>query len=343
MDRNFDIKRSRLITLLLLNRIQFLSPIEKYTLAISYLEDIVGASARIISMTVDGWRTLLGRNIKDTSWSDHSRQVLKNGIHIDLQWIKVKKGVICTIDSPKYPYLLRCIADPPIVLFILGNNLECLQQKNISIVGTRLPNKEGIHYSYAMGNYLAKQGINIVSGFAFGIDIAAHRGVMDIIPLEGEDVINKSQMLENFSSSICYSPYKKCINNRLGKPIVVLGTSVDNIYPKAHIDLARKVLSKGGLIISEFSPSLQTRKYNFIGRNRIISGLSMDSIIVQAPKKSGSLATADFALEQGRNLWVHNAGISEEFEGTLALWGDGASKIIDLGSELLEEMPTIER
>lgn len=259
---------------------------------------------QLSSFSQHKWSTLLGRKVK-AMWDKKKIYTIKKGVSIDIRWLQEKRGILCTIDSPYYPYLLKNIIDSPIVLFIKGANIECLQQRNVAIVGTRNPDKRGKEASEILGYSLSNKGINVVSGFAFGIDIYAHRGVLRCVT-------------ENTS-------------NTKGVPIVVLGSAIDILYPRLHISLAAKVLAYGGILVSEYPPCSVTHKHNFICRNRIISGLSTDTVVVQSPETSGALATADFALEQGRNVWVHRVGIHSEFVGTRKLFEQGAELIGDRG------------
>ncbi|MDR2491244.1 MAG: DNA-processing protein DprA [Spirochaetaceae bacterium] len=183
-----------------------------------------------------------------------------------------------------YPPLLKTIYDPPAVLFYRGS-LDILSLPAapeaaaapvkppppfLAVVGTRKPCGGAMAWTYKTMRPLAAAGITIVSGLALGIDAQAHRGAVD----EG------------------------------GRSCAVLGTSIDNIYPRTNRPLAAKILENGGIIISEYPPLSEFAKWHFPERNRIISGLCPATIVVEAGKKSGALITADFALEQGRDVWV---------------------------------------
>lgn len=290
----------RLQTLLFINRIPFLRPHEKkYLISSNTHFEHQSIMEYLLECSVEQWRRILGRNIRHTSWNNTKKILLQKALYHDMQWIARKKGRVCTIDDKCYPSLLRTIPDPPIVLYVRGN-MACLEEESIAVVGTRSPNKDGIKSSYAIGKYLSTQGIHIVSGLAYGIDIAVHKGVIDYVAASAPEATD------------------------IGNAIVVLGTSIDYVYPRSHIIYAQKILQQGGVIISEIPPNQNTHKNNFIGRNRIISGLSSATVVVQAPEKSGALATAMFALEQGRDVLVDASGVSELFKGTQSLYEQGA-------------------
>ncbi|GHV48169.1 DNA processing protein DprA [Spirochaetia bacterium] len=220
--------------------------------------------------------------------------------------------------SPEYPPLLREIYDPPAVLFCRGS-LPDPEQPLAAVVGTRRPSPAASAQAFEIGRFLGAQNIPVVSGLALGIDAMAHRG-----NLEG------------------------------GAPtIAVLGSGPDEVYPASNRALARRILENGGAILSEYPPGTSPRKWQFPARNRIISALARGTLIVEAPAKSGALITAQFALEQGRDLWVASSGaavgagnagtfgtvrggLSAYGEGTRKLAADGA-RIIYSGSDILDE------
>ena len=147
-----------------------------------------------------------------------------------------------------------------------------------------------------------KNGINIVSGLAKGIDTYAHLGGIQ------------------------------------GKTIAVLGGGIKNIYPKENIELARKIILLGGCIISEYSPDQKSNRYNFPNRNRIISGLSEGVVVIEAGEKSGALITADFAIEQGKEVFAVPGNIDEvQNIGSNKLIKDGAKIVLSV-EEILEEI-----
>lgn len=168
-----------------------------------------------------------------------------------------------------YPNLLRHINNKPKKLYVLGN-LENLNKKCIAIVGTRNCTKYGRKIAELISFKYAKMGYVIVSGLASGIDTSAHIG----------------SILAN------------------GKTVAVMGTGLNRIYPYENTNLARKIIYSGGTIITEYSMKDKITNENFAYRNRIISGLCESTIIVEAGKKSGALVTAEFAIEQGRDVYA---------------------------------------
>ena len=187
-----------------------------------------------------------------------------------VKYLKSNDISIITVQDKEYPYMLKQIYDYPISLYVRGN-VELLKSKSISIVGCREPSKYGINCAKYFGFNLANNGICIVSGLARGIDSYAHIGA---------------------------------ITAKNGKTIAVLGNGLDTMYPKENMKLAKKILDLGGAIISEYPLGTSPNKVNFPARNRIVSGLSSGVLVVEAKEKSGTLITVDFALEQGRDVYV---------------------------------------
>ena len=186
-----------------------------------------------------------------------------------LNYMELNQINIISINDKEYPNYLREIYNPPICLYIRGNK-NLLNGKNVSIVGCRKCSQYGKETTKKLAYDLAKNKITIISGLANGIDSYAHLGAI----------------------------YAK------EKTIAVLANGLDTIYPKENYNIAKKILECEGAIVSEFPLGSKIEKINFISRNRIISGLSEAVVIVEAKKKSGSLITADFALEQGREVFA---------------------------------------
>ena len=315
--QTIEYKKKRLMQLLYLNRIAFLKPIEKYIIVKTYMDyrypDVSDRFFhKVLKFSYTDWRQFVGRNIREKSCEALRYEKIKEGVISDMRWLHSQHGGICTIDDESYPHLLREIDDPPIVLYYIGD-LSNISRPSVSIVGTRKPNQLGDKASFDMGKALCKKGINVVSGFALGIDIAAHKGLLSSyqnnVGHNGAANINT-----NINTNI----------NQCGNAVVVLGTHIDYIYPRRHLPFAQKILNVGGVFLSELPLHMNMNKYSFISRNRIISGLSMDTVVVQSPSKSGALATARFALEQGRELWVHSVGMHPDFQGSQKLVEEGA-------------------
>lgn len=210
-----------------------------------------------------------------------------------------------SIESEEYPEQLRNIYDAPLRLYVLGNK-ALLSGKGIAIVGSRKATKYGEKIALQLSERLSENGINIISGLALGIDTCAHLGTLQ--------------------------------KNNIGKTVAVLGSGLDEIYPKQNIELAKKIIKNGGCIISEYPLGTKPEKLNFPQRNRIISGLSKGVVVVEASGKSGSLITAEFALEQGREVFAVPGNILDFTSvGTNNLIKQGA-KLVTNYMDILEEI-----
>ncbi|MGB4690737.1 MAG: DNA-processing protein DprA [Atribacterales bacterium] len=218
--------------------------------------------------------------------------------------IESKNFKVLTLRDDFYPSLLRNISNPPFLLYMWGdfdfNQLDLF----ISIVGTRRPTPYGRKITRILASELAKDKWVIVSGLALGIDGEAHSSVVR----EG------------------------------GITVGVLGSGLEVIYPSSHRRLAEEIVDGGGAIISEYPPLCPPRPENFPPRNRIISGLTQGVVVVEAPKRSGALITADFALEQGREVMAVPGSIfSPQSEGANNLIAQGA-KLLQNKEDILEAL-----
>lgn len=215
----------------------------------------------------------------------------------DWRWVEqdlVCPGARLTYWDADYPPLLRNIAQPPLVLFVQGD-VSLLSFPQLAVVGTRKPTLVGLRNAYEFGREIARTGMVVTSGLALGIDAEAHRGALEA-----------------------------------GKTIAVLGTGVDQIYPKRHRDLAQKI-SESGVLLSEFPTGTAPLAENFPRRNRIISGLSAGVLVIEADLKSGSLLTAKAALEQGREVFAMPGS-------TKSLVSRGCHELIKNGAGLVESL-----
>jgi DNA processing protein len=221
---------------------------------------------------------------------------------------KVRKlgGDILVLDDGVYPSLLREIYDPPITLYVKGAWSECLEQPCIAIVGSRKCSTYGQNAASMMARDLAQRGVTIVSGFARGIDAAAHRGT-----IEGR-----------------------------GRTVAVIGTGIDEVYPRDHKKLAAEILDAGGAIVTQFPLTTPPVSENFPYRNRIISGLSLGVIVVEAAESSGSLITARLAIEQNREVFAVPGNItSRNSFGTNYLIKGAGAKLIQQWQDVAAELP----
>ncbi|MEI6520954.1 MAG: DNA-processing protein DprA [bacterium] len=202
----------------------------------------------------------------------------------------------------EYPAVLRTIPDPPVALFVLGN-LSKDDWKSVGIVGSRRASPYGRHVASELAFGLVKRGFTIVSGLALGADAAAHEGA-----IQGN-----------------------------GRTIAVLGCGVDIIYPPENYQLYDKIAATGA-VISEYIPGTSPNKSHFPQRNRIISGLSLGTVVVEAPEKSGALITASHAIDQGREVFAVPGSINSiQSRGTHNLLRDGAT-LVESAAQIAEEL-----
>lgn len=209
--------------------------------------------------------------------------------------------VIC-LRSPEYPARLAEIYDPPPVLYIRGK-LEPGDERSVAVVGTRASSGYGLEMATRLAGGLAANGVTVVSGLAVGIDAAAHRASLDAG----------------------------------GRTIAGVGSGLDQVYPAKHADLARKI-AESGAVISEYPPGVRPHARNFPRRNRILSGLTLGTLVVEAGFRSGALLTVTHALEQNREVFaVPGSTLSERSKGTNWLIQQGAKLVLDV-EDILEEL-----
>ncbi len=209
---------------------------------------------------------------------------------------------VVTVADDGYPRLLREIAAPPPVLFYKGHIVET-DAHAVAIVGTRRATAYGRDVAIEIAKGLADAGVTVVSGLATGIDGHAHRAALDAG----------------------------------GRTIAVLGSGIHDIYPREHAGLARRVAEQGALI-SDNLPNAKPDRWNFPARNRIISGLSLGIVVVEAPEKSGALITVDFAADQGRDVFaVPGLATSSTSAGCHRILRDGA-RLVRNADDVLEDL-----
>jgi len=223
-------------------------------------------------------------------------------IEKDMQWLAQPGNHLLTLEHPDYPPLLREIHSAPPILFVRGD-CTLLASKQLAIVGTRHPTPEGEKTAREFAEYLSHQGFTITSGMALGIDGASHWGA-----LAGT-----------------------------GKTIAVAGTGLDRVYPPQHRELAHKIIETGALI-SEFSLGTAVRREHFPLRSRIISGLSLGTLVVEAPERSGARYAARHATKQGREIFAIPGSIHNPLvKGCHQLIKEGA-KLVETAADILEEL-----
>ncbi len=209
---------------------------------------------------------------------------------------------IITLEEAEYPAPLRTIHDPPLALYIRGRLVEA-DQTAVAIVGARHASRYGLECAERLGYELALRGLTVVSGLARGIDAAAHRGAL----------------------------------KASGRTLAVLGSGLGRLYPEEHETLAKQV-GEQGAVISEYPMDMAPLPHNFPRRNRLISGLSLGVVVVEAGPRSGSLITADCALEQGRDVFaVPGPVTSVTSQGTHRLIKQGA-RLVTSVEDILDEL-----
>lgn len=222
----------------------------------------------------------------------------------DLQWAEQDGAHILARDDPRYPPLLAQLPGAPILLYVHGDP-AVLSDPMLAMVGSRNPTATGRETTRAFARYLAACGLTIASGLAIGIDGAAHEGALE-----------------------------------KGRTLAVLGTGPDRVYPATHRDLARRIAENGALV-TEYPPGSIAASRNFPRRNRIISGLSLGTLVTEAALKSGSLITARYAIEQGREVFAIPGSIHNPLaRGCHSLIRNGA-KLVETAADILEELAPV--
>lgn len=227
------------------------------------------------------------------------------------EWAGKGIGVIA-ISEPCYPSYLRRIYEPPFLLFVRGEAVGFLaEHPMLAIVGSRRGDFSGCEIAGQFARLIACGGSCVVSGLAYGIDAAAHQGALDSL-----------------------APFPT---------VAVLGNGLATVYPPANERLARRILDRGGLLLSQFEPEEKPYPVNFLNRNRVIAGLARGVLVVQATKRSGSLVTARYALEEGREVLVVPGAITDpRYEGSNDLLKQGAGVVTSI-EDIYEILPALKR
>ncbi len=209
---------------------------------------------------------------------------------------------LITWDDDEYPALLRQVPDAPPVLYLRGRLIDA-DARALAVVGTRKPSHNGTKAAHQIAGQLAAQGVTIISGLAQGIDAAAHSGCLD----------------------------------HGGRTIAFMGTGIDSVYPQGHQKLAQRIADHGALL-TEFPPGTSPERHNFPRRNRLMSGIALGVLVVEAPERSGALITARTAGEQGRDVFVIPASyFNATGRGSNRLIQDGAKIVINV-EDILDEL-----
>ncbi|HBI34165.1 MAG TPA: DNA-protecting protein DprA [Candidatus Moranbacteria bacterium] len=254
-------------------------------------------------------------------WQASREQLLKSGIaeniaqkiveqrpliDVEKEWEKLERENILAIglDDPRYPALLKQIPDNPYVIYMKGD-LKCLDLPLVAIVGSRKLTEYGNDVARGFARDLADSGICVVSGLAFGVDAMAHTGALEV----------------------------------KGRTIAVLGNSLDSesIAPRTNFQLSEDIIKGGGLLVSEFPVKTAANVGTFPARNRIMAGMSLGTLVVEAAEKSGSLITANLALDYNRDVFAVPGSIfSPQSTGTHMLIKAGAKLVTCVGDILTE-------
>lgn len=265
----------------------------------SMLLETYGSAEQSLGAGKSAWRSL-GLNAAQI---EALQKPDEEGIAEDLAWLEAggQRGFIPLTDS-RYPARLRAVAHAPIGLFYLGD-AALLTLPQLAIVGARNATPQGLENAHAFAKELCRHGLVVTSGLALGIDAAAHRGALEA----------------------------------KGQTIAVCATGLDRVYPARHRALAHQIAQQG-VLVSEFPVGVQALAENFPRRNRIISGLSLGTLVVEAARESGSLITARYAMEQGREVFAIPGSIHNPMaRGCHQLIRQGV-KLTEVASDILEEL-----
>ena len=268
---------------------------------VQILRDVFGSAADALQATSDELSKI--DRLTPAMRELLRRKPVQYPIERELELIQEYGCQVLTLYDAAYPALLKEIDTPPIVIYIRGE-LTSEDSLSLALVGSRDAKDYGRKASYRLSYQLAQRGLTIVSGLAKGIDTAAHRGALE----SG------------------------------GRTVAVMGSGLSFVYPAANTDLAEKITASGALI-SEFPMETTPKPNNFPRRNRIISGLTLGTVVVEASNRSGALITARLAGEQGREVFAVPGEIFSELStGTHKLINNGA-KLVNTVDDLLDELP----
>ena len=263
------------------------------------VRDVAGSSQQLQELNVQDIAGIIGRKPQIRTWK--KEKALKETENI-LKHLAEGRVKCLFLHEKEYPFLLSQLYNPPYVLYYRGASPGSIC-KCVGIVGTRLPSGGGIDTAFTLGFELGMKSVSAVSGLALGIDAAAHAG--------------------NIAAKV--------------PSVAVLGCGPDRIYPSSNRKLAGRLLETGGCICSEYPPGTEPLKFHFPERNRIVSGLSDGVVVVEAPSKSGALITADFAIEQNRELFIHSSALKFGSERIMNYVFEGAS-VINHAGEIVESL-----
>lgn len=270
---------------------------------LSALLDEYGSAEVIYDKFVTEGNGFLKKYVNESSMAKLTEQASKDGMHeMMVAMQKLDIGILAQND-PDYPDSLRNIQLPPALLFYRGNP-ECLRGKCVAVVGSRKASPQGMDATYKICSDLSREGVCIISGFAMGIDTAAHEGCLDG-----------------------------------GSPTAaVLGCGIDVDYPIENTELKERIVRSGGVLLSEYPPGFRANKFVFQVRNRIISGLAKALLMLESRIQSGSMLTVHHALDQGREVYAYPGQPGTEWaEGAHQLLREGANYFTS-AQDILEDL-----
>lgn len=231
------------------------------------------------------------------------REPERDAVERDLAWLEQPDCHILMLGEQDYPARLAEIHDAPPLLFVRGDPAQ-LHNLQLAMVGSRNPSVIGRETAMDFARHLARSGMVITSGLALGIDAASHQGA-----LAGE-----------------------------GQTVAVFATGLDRVYPAKHRELAHEIVQQGGVLVSEYPPGTPPIQGNFPRRNRLISGLSLGTLVVEAALRSGSLITARMAAEQGREVFAIPGSIHNPLARGCHLLIRQGAKLVETAEDILEEL-----
>ncbi|HEY9055365.1 MAG TPA: DNA-processing protein DprA [Rectinemataceae bacterium] len=259
----------------------------------------IGSVGQLESLSRLDAESIVLRRIEGERWNPKGAV---KAARLDMAWLAPRGIRFIPLLSPSYPPQLRESYRPPFGLFVWGR-LPDPNVPAVAVVGTRAPTMAGIEAAQDLASGLAARGICVVSGLARGIDSAAHRGAL----------------------------------SARGPTLAVLPAGMDDVYPRSNRGLAASIIQSGGCLIAEHHPGTDMQKYRFPERNRIIAALCRSCVVVQAPRRSGALITAEHALSEGRDVFVHSACLGgARNEGADGLAEQGARILAD-AQDLVDE------
>ncbi len=290
-----------LLAWLALNRIPEMGPVSQHKL----LRDIGGMQALLKSKPAALQDVL--SPVQQRLWLDFcarkpDSELLQHALR-DHERALAAGAQLLHCEDNNYPQLLLQTHAAPTLLYVKGD-LQSLHLPQLAVVGSRNASASGLELAREFSAALAQHGLAITSGLALGIDGAAHRGALD----------------------------------SHGKTLAAIATGIDDIYPRRHEKLAAEIIASGGAIITEFAPATAPNAQHFPRRNRIISGLSLGTLVIEASLQSGSLITARYALDQGREVFALPGSVRSVFHrGCHALIRQGA-KLVETTQDILDEL-----